>query len=104
MCWQLGTLVEGGTTSLPACHWPSPPTPSPSLPLAGIRALKVSALGRGVAAISPMLTITRLHPPHAHAAAAVSYMRRLTALAADFARRRAVSGKRLCEQPLAVRR
>ena len=53
-----------------------------------------------MAAIAPMLTISRLH----NAAAAVSYMRRVTALASDYARRRRVFGRRLCAQPLAVRR
>eukprot|EP00887_Chlorella_sp_A99_P006098 scaffold22.g6098.t1 len=73
--------------------------PTAELRLTGMRALKVSPVGRGVAAISPMLTITRLH----NAVAAVAYMRRLTALAGDYARRRTVFGRPLCEQPLAVR-
>lgn len=39
--------------------------------------LQISEAGRGVPAITPMVNITRLH----NAAAAASYMRRITALA-----------------------
>ncbi|KAL4443441.1 hypothetical protein ABPG75_011178 [Micractinium tetrahymenae] len=73
--------------------------PTAELLLTGIRALKISEAGRGVPAIAPMVNITRLH----NAAAAASYMRRITALAQDYARRRSAFGAPLINQPLAQR-
>lgn len=73
--------------------------PTAELALAGIRGLKISEAGRGVPAITPMVNITRLH----NAAAAASYMRRITALAQDYARRRCAFGAPLIRQPLAQR-
>lgn len=73
--------------------------PTAELLLTGIRGLKISEAGRGVPAIAPMVNITRLH----NAAAAASYMRRITALAQDYARRRCAFGAPLIRQPLAQR-
>ncbi|PRW33943.1 acyl- dehydrogenase family member 11-like [Chlorella sorokiniana] len=73
--------------------------PTAELRLAGMRALKVSPAGRGVPAIAAMVNITRLH----NSAAAASFMRRITALAQDYARRRAAFGSLLIHQPLAQR-
>ncbi|KAL4422251.1 hypothetical protein ABPG77_009726 [Micractinium sp. CCAP 211/92] len=71
--------------------------PTAELLLTGIRGLKISEAGRGVPAIAPMVNITRLH----NAAAAASYMRRITALAQDYARGRSAFGAPLIRQPLA---
>lgn len=70
--------------------------PTAELRLRGVRALKISESGRGVAAIADMVNITRVH----NCAAAASFMRRITALAQDYARRRMVFGELLADKPL----
>ncbi|XP_070571737.1 acyl-CoA dehydrogenase family member 11-like isoform X1 [Ptychodera flava] len=70
--------------------------PTAELLLDGSTAHLISEPGRGVAGISNMLTITRLH----NATGAVSGMRRMVNLARDYSKRRTVFGKLICEHPL----
>ncbi|XP_051923465.1 acyl-CoA dehydrogenase family member 11-like [Hippocampus zosterae] len=70
--------------------------PTAELLLDGLRAHRLSEEGRGVAAITNMLTITRIHNSIAAAAA----MRRVVQLARDYATRRKAFGKLLKEHPL----
>lgn len=70
--------------------------PTAELQLQGVHALKISKTGRGVATISEMINITRIH----NCVAATSFMRRISALAQDYAQRRVVFGKYLADQPL----
>uniref|UniRef100_A0A3Q3DIB6 Acyl-CoA dehydrogenase family member 11-like n=1 Tax=Hippocampus comes TaxID=109280 RepID=A0A3Q3DIB6_HIPCM len=70
--------------------------PTAELLLDGLRAHRLSEEGRGVAAITNMLTITRIHNSIAAAAA----MRRVVQLARDYATRRTAFGKLLKEHPL----
>ncbi|XP_078467763.1 acyl-CoA dehydrogenase family member 11-like isoform X1 [Lampetra fluviatilis] len=70
--------------------------PTAELLLSGTRALRISEEGRGVASISSMLTITRLHNAISSAAA----MRRILSLARDYASRRTVFGKLIKDHAL----
>ena len=72
--------------------------PTAELELVGVPAARASRKGRGVARISEMMNITRVH----NAITASSYMRRISNITADYACRRSVFVKPLCEQPLAV--
>ncbi|KAK3233439.1 protein kinase super protein [Cymbomonas tetramitiformis] len=71
--------------------------PTAELSLEGTPARRLSLVGKGVAAIAKMINITRLH----NTAAAASAMRRVLALARDYAGRRRAFGKLLIDQPLA---
>ncbi|XP_010406823.3 acyl-CoA dehydrogenase family member 11-like isoform X1 [Corvus cornix cornix] len=64
--------------------------------LQGARAELISAEGRGVAAISNMLNITRIH----NVISAVASMRRMISLSRDYARKRVAFGKLLKDHPL----
>jgi acyl-CoA dehydrogenase len=70
--------------------------PTAELTLDGTPAILVGALGEGVRAITPMLSVTRTW----NAVSAVSAMRRGLALASDYARRRAAFGALLVDKPL----
>lgn len=73
--------------------------PTGELLLDGMEARLASPSGRGVACISPMLSITRLH----NAAASVSSMRRIISLARDYSKRRVAFGRPIAQHPLHVR-
>ncbi|NXD87959.1 ACD11 dehydrogenase, partial [Halcyon senegalensis] len=64
--------------------------------LAGAAAELISAEGRGVASISNMLNITRIH----NVLCAVASMRRMINLSREYARRRVAFGKLLKDHPL----
>ncbi|XP_052652852.1 acyl-CoA dehydrogenase family member 11-like isoform X1 [Harpia harpyja] len=64
--------------------------------LHGAKAELISAEGRGVASISNMLNITRIH----NVIAAVASMRRMISLSREYARRRVAFGKLLKDHPL----
>ncbi|NWW70536.1 ACD11 dehydrogenase, partial [Climacteris rufus] len=66
--------------------------------LHGARAELISAEGRGVASISNMLNITRIH----NIIGAVASMRRMISLSREYARRRVAFGKLLKDHPLHV--
>ncbi|XP_075371866.1 acyl-CoA dehydrogenase family member 11-like isoform X3 [Mycteria americana] len=66
--------------------------------LDGAKAELISAEGRGVAAISNMLNITRIH----NVIGAVASMRRMISLSREYARRRVAFGKLLKDHPLHV--
>lgn len=70
--------------------------PTAELTLDGAPARLVGALGEGVRAITPMLSVTRTW----NAVCATSAMRRGLALAGDYARRRAAFGALLADKPL----
>jgi alkylation response protein AidB-like acyl-CoA dehydrogenase len=70
--------------------------PTAELILDGTVATPLSEEGAGIRAITDMLNITRLH----NAISAVSAMRRVLALARDFASRRIAFGKKINELPL----
>ena len=70
--------------------------PTAELTLDGVEATRIGEQGRGVASITPMLSITRFY----NAVCAVSGMSHATALAFDYADRRVAFGKKLREQPL----
>ena len=72
--------------------------PTAELTLDGAPATPVTGLTDGVRNITPMLTITRLW----NAVGAAAGMRRATALARDYARRRKVFGDLLIDKPLHV--
>lgn len=72
--------------------------PTAELTLDGAIATPVSGLTDGVRSITPMLTVTRLW----NAVGAAAGMRRATALARDYARRRKVFGELLIDKPLHV--
>ena len=57
---------------------------------------KVGTEGRGVAHISPMLTVTRLH----NSVISAAYMRRILQLSRDYCTSRTVFGRYLADQPL----
>ncbi|XP_043192469.1 acyl-CoA dehydrogenase family member 11-like [Amphibalanus amphitrite] len=73
--------------------------PTAELQLNGTVAHRVGDQGRGVASISAMLTLTRVH----NAVNSVASMRRILQLARDYSRRRVAFGRRLCDWPLHVR-
>ncbi|KAK2523064.1 acyl-CoA dehydrogenase family member 11 [Columba guinea] len=66
--------------------------------LNGAEAQLISAEGRGVASISNMLNVTRIH----NVIAAVASMRRMISLSREYARRRVAFGKLLKDHPLHV--
>ncbi|KAM9810934.1 acyl-CoA dehydrogenase family member 11 [Neosynchiropus ocellatus] len=70
--------------------------PTAELLLDGLPAHRLSAEGRGVASISNMLTITRVH----NSISAASAMRRVVQLARDYASRRTAFGRLLKDHPL----
>jgi alkylation response protein AidB-like acyl-CoA dehydrogenase len=70
--------------------------PTAELELQGSEATLVSAPGRGVAAISTMVNITRLW----NAVSSVANARRMLALCRDYAHRRTVFGSALASNPL----
>lgn len=70
--------------------------PTAELWLNGAPATPVAGLERGVAAIAPMLNLTRTW----NAVTACTLMRRGIALATSYARKRRAFGKRLVDQPL----
>ncbi|RUS77874.1 hypothetical protein EGW08_014387 [Elysia chlorotica] len=72
--------------------------PTAELLIDGATAYKISDEGRGVSAMSQMLTLTRIHTA-VHAAGA---MRRIVNLARDYAGRRKAFGRRLLQHPLHV--
>lgn len=72
--------------------------PTAELTLDGTPAIPVSGLENGVRHITPMLSVTRTW----NAVGAAYGMRRQTALAQDYARRRAAFGSLLAEKPLHV--
>lgn len=69
--------------------------PTAELELHGTVGYLISAKGRGIATISHLFNVTRIY----NAIAAVGYMRRMTALAKDYACRRRVFGTFLKELP-----
>lgn len=72
------------------------PLPTAEVVLNNARAFLLSDIGRGIPAIGDMLNITRLHT----AISAVSYMRRIIALARSYGSKRKAFGKTLLEHPL----
>ena len=70
--------------------------PTAEVILDGAVAHRVSDIGRGIAAISPMLTITRIH----NSVMAVSCMRRMLNLSVDYAHKRRAFGQHLAASPL----
>ncbi|XP_065179382.1 acyl-CoA dehydrogenase family member 11-like [Sycon ciliatum] len=70
--------------------------PTAELNLSDCVATKLSEDGRGIASISPMLTITRLH----NSISSVSAMKRMVLLARDYSRRRTAFGKHIADFPL----
>ncbi|GFU15523.1 acyl-CoA dehydrogenase family member 11 [Nephila pilipes] len=73
--------------------------PTAELLLDGSVAYKLFDEGRGIASISHMLNITRLH----NAMASVGSMRRILQLSRDYSRKRVAFGKTLAEIPLHMR-
>ena len=72
--------------------------PTGELVLEGTKARLISQVGRGIASISPMLTVTRLH----NIISSVGAQRKMLNLARDYSRRREAFGKRLFEHPLHI--
>ena len=72
--------------------------PTAELLLDGVDAEIVSEPGRGVASISGMLTITRLH----NVTSSVAPMRKIVSLARDYATRRTAFGQKIENQALHV--
>ena len=72
--------------------------PTAELLLDGVDAVLVSEPGRGIASISSMLTISRLH----NITASIGLMRKITSLARDYATRRAAFSQNLENHPLHV--
>ncbi|XP_069616229.1 acyl-CoA dehydrogenase family member 11-like [Ranitomeya imitator] len=70
--------------------------PTAELLLDGVKALRISPEGRGVASISNMFTITRIH----NTITAVAGMRRVIYLARDYASKRFVFGNLIKDHPL----
>lgn len=72
--------------------------PTAELLLDGTKSRLVSQEGRGIAAISNMLTVTRIH----NSVSAAASMRKITSLARDFATRRTAFGSQIYKHPLHV--
>lgn len=70
--------------------------PTAELLLDGVKALRISPEGRGVASIANMLTITRIH----NAVLAAAGMRRVINLAREYASKRFVFGSFIKDHPL----
>jgi len=73
--------------------------PTAELLLDGTKALLASEPGRGVASISPMLAVTRLH----NSLTASATMRRIVNAAKDYACRRVTFGRAIIDHPLHAR-
>ncbi|GMT19569.1 hypothetical protein PFISCL1PPCAC_10866, partial [Pristionchus fissidentatus] len=73
--------------------------PTAELLLDGVKATLLGERGRGVASISNMLNVTRLH----NAAGSVAAMRRILNLARDYSTRRSAFGRKLDQWPLHLR-
>lgn len=69
--------------------------PTAELKMEGTKATLISPVGRGIAYISPMLTITRTW----NAVCAVSKMRRIIHLVQDYSTKRVAFGKKLAQLP-----
>ncbi|XP_053324551.1 acyl-CoA dehydrogenase family member 11-like [Spea bombifrons] len=74
------------------------PMATAELLLDGVKALLISPEGRGVASISSMLTITRIH----NTISAAAVMRRVINLAREYAAKRFVFGKLIKDHPLHI--
>ncbi|XP_075425000.1 acyl-CoA dehydrogenase family member 11-like isoform X2 [Ascaphus truei] len=72
--------------------------PTAELLLDGVKALRISPEGRGVASITSMLTITRIH----NTISAAASMRRVINLAREYATKRFVFGKLIKDHPLHI--
>ncbi|KAJ8285601.1 hypothetical protein GJAV_G00028720 [Gymnothorax javanicus] len=72
--------------------------PTAELLLDGLPAIRISSEGRGVASISSMLTITRIH----NTVSAVAAMRRIIQLGREYASKRIVFGKFLKDHALHI--
>eukprot|EP00090_Calanus_glacialis_P014542 TRINITY_DN23353_c0_g1_i1.p1 TRINITY_DN23353_c0_g1~~TRINITY_DN23353_c0_g1_i1.p1 ORF type:complete len:365 (-),score=121.69 TRINITY_DN23353_c0_g1_i1:50-1117(-) len=72
--------------------------PTAELLLDGVDAELISQPGRGIASISGMLTITRLH----NTTSSVGAMRKIVSLARDYATRRTAFGEKIENQPLHI--
>ncbi|XP_040207920.1 acyl-CoA dehydrogenase family member 11-like [Rana temporaria] len=72
--------------------------PTAELLLDGVKAIRISPEGRGVASISSMLGITRIH----NTIFAVAVMRRVINLAREYASKRFVFGKLIKDHPLHI--
>ena len=70
--------------------------PTAELVLNGAKARLLSEEGRGIAKISSMLGITRLH----NIISSVGYQRKMTSLALDYSTRRVAFGKKIAHHPL----
>lgn len=70
--------------------------PTAELILRGSIGTRVSDIGVGIKSIASMLNVTRIH----NACASVSGMRRIIALASDYAQRRVAFGKKIGEHGL----
>mmetsp|Transcript_20381 Transcript_20381/g.40069 ORF Transcript_20381/g.40069 Transcript_20381/m.40069 type:complete len:714 (-) Transcript_20381:71-2212(-) len=97
--------AEGGSTELPLNNikvqrlkdkMATKQLPTAELVLEGAHAHLVSKEGAGVKAVTPMLTITRLHT----ALSSVGYCIRMRNLAIDFAHNRHAFGKAIVDKPL----
>jgi putative acyl-CoA dehydrogenase len=75
------------------------PLPTAELTLDGVVGVRIGAAGRGVAEISTMLNITRLH----NSLTAASYMRRAVCMAQQYAWQREAFGRPVATQPLHAR-
>ena len=73
--------------------------PTAELLLTNAKARILSEQGRGVAKISSMLGISRLH----NIITSVAYQRKMTSLAQDYSKRRVAFGKRIATHPLHIR-
>ena len=72
--------------------------PTAELLLDGVDAELISQSGRGIASISSMLTISRLH----NTTSSVGLMRKITSLARDYATRRTAFGEKIENHPLHI--
>ena len=72
--------------------------PTGELVLNGARARLISQEGRGIASITPMLTVTRLH----NVISSVGAQRKMLNLARDYAHRRTAFGRKLYQHPLHI--
>ena len=98
LCSYLSTslILPFRTFLSPFLPLPPPSLLLPSLPPPPSILHQVGEEGRGVAGISPMLTITRLH----NSISATSLMRRIMQLSRDYSTKRVAFGKYLADHPL----
>merc|ERR1719474_1035819 len=73
--------------------------PTAELLLDGCEAQLMGVEGRGIACISNMLTVTRIH----NSASAVAAMRKILSLSRDYARRRSAFGNPIYKHPLHIK-